>query len=74
VERSSLVSAVRKSENETPSSSRPSSPVPVRIAPPVQRFLECDEDDLRLSEVRDLLKEYRRVVEGMRALGGFHES
>ena len=73
VERSSLVSVVRKGENETPSSSGPPSPAPVRIAPPVQRFLECDEDDLRLSEVRDLLKEYRRVVDGMRALGGFQE-
>ena len=27
----------------------------MHIAPPVQRFLECSEDDLRLSEVRDLL-------------------
>lgn len=35
--------------------------------------MECNADDLRVSEVRDLLSEYRRVVEGMRALGGFQE-
>ena len=71
--KSYAVSAVWKNGSETPLSSRPPSPIPMRIAPPVQRFLECSEDDLRLSEVRDLLKEYRRVVEGMRALGGFEE-
>lgn len=54
-------------------SSRAPSPVPMRIAPPVERFLECSEEDLRLSEIRDLLRDYRRVVEGMRALGGFQE-
>jgi len=35
--------------------------------------MECDEGDLRLSEVGELLREYRRVVEGMRAIGGFEE-
>lgn len=56
--------------------SRPASPLggpPIRIAPPPARFLECDERDLRLSEVGELLREYRRVVEGMRAIGGFEE-
>lgn len=62
-----------KNGNESPLSSRASSPVPMRIAPPVQRFLECSEEDLRLSEIKDLLQEYRRVVEGMRALGGFQD-
>jgi hypothetical protein len=65
--------AVLGNGNETGSSSGVHSPVPVRIAPPVQRFLECSEEDLRLSEIRDLLREYRRVVEGMRALGGFQD-
>ena len=68
-----LVPAVQRNGNETPLSSRAPSPVPVRIAPPVQRFLECSQDDLRISEIKDLLEEYRRVVEGMRALGGFQE-
>jgi len=71
--KNSLVHAVLRNGNETPLSSRVPSPVPVRIAPPVQRFLDCSEEDLRISEVRDLLREYRRVVEGMRALGGFQE-
>ena len=71
--KTSLGPAMLRNGNETPSSSRVPSPVPVRIAPPVQRFLECSEDDLRVSEIRDLLREYRRVVEGMRALGGFQE-
>lgn len=58
------------------SASRPASPLnspPIRISPPLTRFLECDERDLRLSEVGELIREYRRVVEGMRALGGFEE-
>ncbi|KAH9992727.1 hypothetical protein BJV74DRAFT_950918 [Russula compacta] len=58
---------------ETPLSSRPTSPVPPRIAPPNQRFLEAAADDLRLSEVKELLREYKRVVEGLRAIGGFDE-
>jgi hypothetical protein len=58
---------------ETPLTSRSPSPVRVRLAPPNQRFLECSEDDLKMSEVRDLLREYRRMVEGVRAMGGFDE-
>lgn len=71
--KASLVPVVLRNESETPTSSRAPSPAPMRIAPPVQRFLECSEEDLRLSEIKDLLREYRRVVEGMRALGGFQE-
>lgn len=57
-----------------PPSSRPSSPSPsMRIAPPVERFLECEPGDLRLAEVGELLLEYRRVVEGLRALHGFED-
>jgi hypothetical protein len=58
---------------DTPLSSRPTSPVLPRIAAPNQRFLEAAADDLRLSEVKELLREYRRVVEGLRAVGGFEE-
>ncbi|KAK0205608.1 hypothetical protein DFS33DRAFT_1502657 [Desarmillaria ectypa] len=41
------------------------------LAPPNKRFLDCEVDDLKMSEVAELLKEYRRVVEGVRAIGGF---
>ncbi|KAI0313200.1 hypothetical protein OF83DRAFT_1065909 [Amylostereum chailletii] len=58
---------------DSPVSSRAASPVSMRVAPPNKRFLECAEDDLRLSEVRELLREYKRVVEAMRAMGGFDE-
>jgi hypothetical protein len=59
---------------DTPLSSRPTSPVLLpRIPPPSQRFLEAAADDLRLSEVKELLREYKRVVEGLRAVGGFDE-
>jgi len=61
---------------DTPSSSRAASPSPspsLRIAPPNRRFLECTADDLRVSEVRELLREYRRVVEGVRLMGGFSD-
>jgi len=43
----------------------------MRLAPPKKRFMECTPDDLRLSEVGELLREYRRLVEGIRAVGGF---
>ncbi|EJD48228.1 hypothetical protein AURDEDRAFT_113071 [Auricularia subglabra TFB-10046 SS5] len=61
------------------SPARSQSPVPMaistsRIAPPSQRFMTVNEADLRLGEVGELLREYRRVVEGLRALGGFRES
>ncbi|KIY50238.1 hypothetical protein FISHEDRAFT_71849 [Fistulina hepatica ATCC 64428] len=41
------------------------------LAPPNERFLQCSADDLRLAEVGELLKEYRRLVEGIRSVGGF---
>ncbi|KAK0460569.1 uncharacterized protein EV420DRAFT_1267738 [Desarmillaria tabescens] len=41
------------------------------LAPPNKRFLDCEVDDLKMSEIAELLKEYRRVVEGVRAIGGF---
>ncbi|KAF8877910.1 hypothetical protein BD779DRAFT_1556262 [Infundibulicybe gibba] len=58
---------------DTPSSSRPESPALLQLAPPKQRFLECTVDDLRLSEVGELLREYRRLVEGIASVGGFKE-
>ncbi|KAF7342115.1 VPS9 domain-containing protein [Mycena venus] len=60
---------------DTPVSSRPSSPAVLgsglRLSPPNPRFLDCAADDLRLAEVAELLREYRRLVEGVRAVGGF---
>jgi len=43
----------------------------LRLAPPNKRFMECTPDDLRVSEVGELLREYRRLVEGVSAVGGF---
>ncbi|KAG6902479.1 hypothetical protein C0995_016056 [Termitomyces sp. Mi166 len=63
---------------ETPASSRSQSPEPqartsLRLAPPIARFVECSAGDLRLSEVGELLRDYRRLVEGIRAVKGFDE-
>ncbi|KAG6888143.1 hypothetical protein C0992_009515 [Termitomyces sp. T32_za158] len=66
---------------ESPPSSRPQSPEPqepqVRsslcLSPPIARFVECSAGDLRLSEVGELLRDYRRLVEGIRAVKGFDE-
>jgi hypothetical protein len=52
-------------------SSHSRSTSPSKIPPPKQRFLECSSQDLRISEVDELLSEYRRMVEAVRALGGF---
>jgi len=56
--------------NSGASGSRPATPG-LRIPPPVQRFLDCSYDELRIGEVEDLLKEYRRLVEAVRVVGGF---
>ncbi|KDR67748.1 hypothetical protein GALMADRAFT_258040 [Galerina marginata CBS 339.88] len=81
-------STARPATTGSPSSSRAASPVPLplpapasmpptnpplRLAPPKQRFVDCEPDDLRLAEVGELLREYRRLVEGVRSVGGFEE-
>jgi hypothetical protein len=54
-----------------PAGSFPVWPESLRLAPPQQRFVECTVDDLRLSEVGELLRDYRRLVDGIRTAGGF---
>ncbi|RPD64043.1 hypothetical protein L227DRAFT_607760 [Lentinus tigrinus ALCF2SS1-6] len=58
---------------ESPTSSRAQSPVAIRISPPNARFMACTEDDIKVSEVGELLREYKRLVEAVRAMGGFYE-
>ncbi|KAI0689506.1 hypothetical protein BC835DRAFT_1418481 [Cytidiella melzeri] len=58
---------------DSPVSSRAASPIAIRISPPNARFLECTEGDIKVSEVAELLREYKRMVEAVRAMGGFHE-
>jgi hypothetical protein len=59
--------------------SRPNSLMPPQggawgiAPPPTRRFLECSADDLKIGEVVELLKEYRRLVEDVRMAGGFLE-
>lgn len=45
----------------------------LRLGPPIQRFVECSVGDLKLSEVGELLRDYRRLVKEVRAVGGFDE-
>ncbi|KAL6306233.1 hypothetical protein BKA93DRAFT_895417 [Sparassis latifolia] len=58
---------------ESPESSRAPSPIAIRISPPNSRFLSCTEDDIKVSEVGELLREYRRLAEAVRMMGGFHD-
>lgn len=83
--RSSLLQTSSRQANHTSSSSpsRTSSPTrsncpdalskprTLRLDPPVQRFLECSPGDLKLSEVVELLRDYHRLVRGIRDIGGF---
>jgi hypothetical protein len=48
-------------------------PAITRIAPPKRRFLDCKAYDLRLSEINELLIEYKRVVDALYALDVFEE-
>lgn len=34
--------------------------------------MTCTEDDIKVSEVGELLREYKRLVEAVRAMDGFH--
>ncbi|KJZ74062.1 hypothetical protein HIM_06511 [Hirsutella minnesotensis 3608] len=46
----------------------------IKVAPPNKRFLELQSpDDLRLSEVQELLKDYRRLAGALKSLGAFDE-
>ncbi|THU89029.1 hypothetical protein K435DRAFT_969273 [Dendrothele bispora CBS 962.96] len=64
---------------DTPVSSRPQSPSPsipslstLRLPPPNKRFLEASSvNDLRMGEMEELLKEYKRLAEAIRGAGGF---
>ncbi|KAI5124222.1 hypothetical protein M0805_005072 [Coniferiporia weirii] len=75
--RSSFLSTKDPTRFDTPLSSRASSPVLEtrlsQIAPPNRRFLKCAADDLKMSEIPELLQEYRRLVESMRSMGAFDE-
>ena len=44
-----------------------------RLPPPNRRFVECTEQDIRVSEVGELLREYQRLAEAVRSAGGFQE-
>ena len=44
-----------------------------RFPPPNRRFVECTEQDIWVSEVGELLREYQRLVEAVRSTGGFQE-
>ncbi|OCH86943.1 hypothetical protein OBBRIDRAFT_782382 [Obba rivulosa] len=56
---------------ESPTSSRAASPIAIRISPPNARFLSATEDDIKVSEVGELLREYKRLVDAVSAMGGF---
>ncbi|KAG8733291.1 hypothetical protein FRC11_007406 [Ceratobasidium sp. 423] len=63
------------SATEPPTFSLASSAPPrFQIPPANSRFLECSADDLRLSEVAELLADYKRIAAGMQAMGGFSSS
>lgn len=44
-----------------------------RLPRPNRRFVECAEEDVLVCEVGELLREYRSLVEAVRAAGGFEE-
>ena len=56
-----------------PASQTQVGPTPPKIAPPKKRFLDCKAYDLRLSEINELLIEYKRVVDALYAFDGFED-
>ena len=51
-----------------PQMSSPSTQLPT-LPKPNKRFLECSADDLKVSEIPELLAEYRKLVDSVRLLG-----
>ncbi|CAE6479565.1 unnamed protein product [Rhizoctonia solani] len=63
------------SATEPPTFSPVGSAPPRFLIPPANpRFLECSANDLKLSEVAELLADYKRIAAGMQAMGGFSNS
>lgn len=62
-----------ESGSATRSAPAPGSALGVRLPLPNRRFIECAEDDLKVSEVRELLMEYRQLVDAVRSIDGFEE-
>lgn len=58
---------------ESPQLSRPHTPVSLKIPPPNPRFATIAEDDLKISEIPELVRDYKRLVEAIRSIGGFDE-
>lgn len=73
ITRSSLLLPSYHNRCDSPASSRAHSPISIRLPAPNKRFMECAEDDLKVSEVGELLREYRRLVQGVQAIGAFDE-
>lgn len=73
ITRSSLLLPSHHNRSDSPASSRAPSPISIRLPAPNKRFMECAEDDLKVSEVGELLREYRRLVQGVQAMGAFDE-
>ena len=44
------------------------------MPPPNRRFLECAEQDIRVGEVGELLREYRRMAQALRSTGAFDDA
>jgi hypothetical protein len=52
----------------------PPKPAPPKIAPPSRRFMELQNPgDLKLGEVLDLLRDYRRLAEALKNMGAFEQ-
>ncbi|KAF9244216.1 hypothetical protein BU15DRAFT_86138 [Melanogaster broomeanus] len=51
----------------------PSPMMSIRLPRPNRRLLECTEQDIKVSEVGELLREYRRLVEAVHSIGGFDQ-
>jgi len=48
---------------------------PLKIAPPNKRFMELQNPgDLKINEVLDLLRDYRRLAGSLQKLGAFEET
>lgn len=54
--------------------SLPPKPEPAKIDKPIRRFMEIHSPgDLRLGEVLDLLRDYRRLAGALKDMGAFKE-
>lgn len=56
---------------DTPPASSSTTSVLTKLAPPIDRFVTCSTDDLKMADVKQLHEDYKRLVEHLKYINAF---